>query len=236
MITIFTNFATIRKYLRELKSYLLDSYATKSYSQEGEDMILRRIFEGQKQGFYVDIGAHHPMRYSNTYFFYKQGWSGINIDATPGSMLPFKKMRPRDINIETAISNNQQEMTFFVFNEPALNTFDRELAHQRNQGIYRIVREDKIVTQSLTELLAEYLPQGQEIDFLSIDVEGLDLEVLQSNDWQRFRPFYVLVECIGLSLETLIKDQTYQFLIQQRYELVAKSLNTAIFKSYLNHS
>jgi len=228
---IIINFATIRKFLGELKAYLRDSYAIKSYSQEGEDMILRRIFEGQKQGFYVDVGAHHPMRFSNTYFFYQQGWSGINLDATPGSMLPFKKMRPRDINLETAISHEPQTMTFFVFNEPALNTFDEALANQRNTGIYRIISAEKIVTRTLAEILTEHLPRGQAIDFLSVDVEGFDLEVLQSNDWQRFRPRYILVECFGLNLETLIQDETYQFLVGQQYELVAKSANTAIFKS-----
>src|SRR4051794_14772116 len=67
-----------------------------SYSQEGEDMILRRFFEEHGKGFYVDVGAHHPKRFSNTYSFYKQGWSGINIDAMPGSMARFRRVRPRD--------------------------------------------------------------------------------------------------------------------------------------------
>ena len=57
-----------------------------SFSQEGEDLVLARIFEGKKNGFYVDIGAHHPTRFSNTHYFYRRGWSGINIDAMPGSM------------------------------------------------------------------------------------------------------------------------------------------------------
>ncbi|WP_233706612.1 FkbM family methyltransferase, partial [Helicobacter marmotae] len=82
-------------------------YRHASYSIEGEDRILSALMgdkEG-KSGFYVDVGAHHPFRYSNTYLFYTWGWMGINIDATPGSMAAFRKHRPRDINIECAIGN-----------------------------------------------------------------------------------------------------------------------------------
>ena len=90
----------------------------RSYSQEGEDRILLMPFENCKDGFYV---AHHPTRYSNTYLFYRMGWSGINIDAAPGSMNLFKKKRPRDINLEVAISDREEELTF----EPVAQTHDR---------------------------------------------------------------------------------------------------------------
>lgn len=70
---------------------MLNGFYTKSYSQEGEDMVLNRYFQGKNSGFYVDIGAHHPKRFSNTYFFYKKAWCGINIDAMLGSMDRFKK-------------------------------------------------------------------------------------------------------------------------------------------------
>ena len=70
------------------------------YSQQGEDIILHRMFEWQEQGFYIDVGAHHPTRFSNTYKFYKRGWTGINVDAMPGSMTAFNRLRPKDINIE----------------------------------------------------------------------------------------------------------------------------------------
>ena len=68
----------------------IDPHSARSYSQEGEDMILRRFLAGQKDGFYVDVGAHHPVRFSNTYYFYKQGWAGINIEPNPDSLAAFK--------------------------------------------------------------------------------------------------------------------------------------------------
>src|SRR6186713_1276577 len=78
---------------------LFDKYYSISYSQEGEDLILKRFFSEKSGGFYVDVGAHHPKRFSNTYMFYKEGWSGINIDAMPGSMKLFNKVRSKDINL-----------------------------------------------------------------------------------------------------------------------------------------
>ena len=130
MLKKLIKFILPRKVVRvitDLKNYYLDGYALKSYSQEGEDMILRRLFENQTKGFYVDVGAHHPIRFSNTYFFYKKGWRGINIDAMPGSMKLFNKIRPRDINIEKAISDKKEVLTYYVFNDPALNGFSKKL-------------------------------------------------------------------------------------------------------------
>ena len=122
--------AKFLRILKNIKNDYFSEFAHKSYSQEGEDMILRRIFENQENGFYVDVGAHHPKRFSNTYFFYKHGWKGINIDALPNSMSLFKKLRPRDVNIEQPISDNVESLTYYHFNEPALNGFSKDLSEK----------------------------------------------------------------------------------------------------------
>jgi FkbM family methyltransferase len=146
-------------------------------------------------GFYVDVGAHHPKRYSNTYLFYEAGWRGVNIDATPGSMRMFNQVRPRDINIEAAVANEIKLLTFYEFNDPALNGFSKEIADGReNYKGWKIIRERQIRTTTLVNLLSHYVQVGQVIDFLSVDVEGMDYEVLLSNDWSRFRPSVVLAE------------------------------------------
>lgn len=193
-------------------------------------MILRRVFEGRSRGYYVDVGAHHPRRFSNTYYFYKRGWSGINVDATPGSMALFRRWRPRDINLEMAIGLSTQPLTFYLFNEPALNTFDPALAQEREKPPYRVVERRLITPHTLTEILSQYLPAGQHIDFLTVDVEGLDLMVLQSNDWQRFRPSYVLVECFGATPETMLQNPIYQYLRGVGYRFFAMTVNTAFFR------
>lgn len=208
----------------------LDGHALKSYSQEGEDMILRRLFEKQKTGFYVDVGAHHPKRFSNTFFFYKKGWRGINIDAMPGSMKAFNRFRPRDINIEIPVSDRKQTLTYYAFNEPALNGFSKELSEERDgKGSYFIEFTKEIETSTLDEILREYLPNNQKIDFLSIDVEGLDFMVLKSNDFEVFRPKVILVEVLGSSLKSISDNEVTKYLKENGYDIYAKAVNTVIF-------
>jgi len=201
-----------------------------SYSQEGEDMILRRIFENQKIGFYIDVGAHHPKRFSNTYFFYKKGWNGINIDAMPGSMTKFNKIRPRDINIEKPVSSKTETIIYYSFNEPALNGFSKELSEKRD-GLrnYYIKSKIKIEAAPLKEILDNNLPKNQEIDFLSIDVEGFDFIALKSNDFKKFRPKVILIEILESKLIDLEKNAITIFLFEKNYSIYAKSINTVIF-------
>ncbi|MFT6206922.1 MAG: FkbM family methyltransferase [Colwellia sp.] len=216
--------------LTDIGKGLFDGYSLKSYSQEGEDMILRRLFENQLMGFYVDVGAHHPKRFSNTYFFYKKGWRGINIDAMPNSMRLFKKVRPRDINIEKPVSDKKQILTYYIFNEPALNGFSKELSGKRNgQGGYFVERTENIETTTLEDILNCNLPINQPIDFLSIDVEGLDFKVLKSNNFDIYRPKVILIEILKSCLEDVLKSEVAVYLTKENYCLYAKSVNTVVF-------
>ncbi len=114
---------------------------------------------------------------------------------------------------------------------PALNTFDRDLALRRVNGKYFIVREVNVPTRPLAELLDQYLPSGTAIDLLTIDVEGYDYEVLRSNDWQRYRPEYVLVECLeSVTLDQAFRDPIAKLLFEQEYDLVAKTRSTVLFR------
>ncbi|MCX2716544.1 hypothetical protein OQH61_02215 [Helicobacter sp. MIT 21-1697] len=88
------------------KNLYITRFQNKSYAQQGEDLILQEMLNNIQYGFYVDVGAHHPFRFSNTYLFYQKGWKGINIDAMPNSMKLFSRFRPRDINIECGIALN----------------------------------------------------------------------------------------------------------------------------------
>jgi FkbM family methyltransferase len=219
-----------RGVVKRIKGYLPHAYSVRTYSQEGEDMMLRRLFEDEKQGFYVDVGAHHPKLFSNTCLFYAMGWRGINIDALPGSMKRFQRARPRDINLEKAISDKRETLTFYVFDEPALSGFSESLTRKRvAEGNYHIVDQRQVTTEPLSDILEAYLPNGQRIDFLSVDVEGHDLRVLRSNDWKKYRPRAVLVESLMTGLEEISQSETYRFMKSERYTLLAKSLSTLIF-------
>jgi FkbM family methyltransferase len=215
--------------LYKLKQNLL-GYHRKSYAQEGEDLILSRLFEGKTQGFYIDIGAHHPFRFSNTYFFYKKGWKGINIDAMPGSMAVFAKKRPKDINLEAAISDVPSQLTYYAFEEPALNTLDPEGYALHTASGSKLLFKKEIKTQRLDEILDKHLPPAQNISFMSVDVEGHDLQVLQSNNWQKYRPNIVLAEVLSKNVKEVMQDKVTVFLEEQGYILVAKSVNTCFFK------
>lgn len=217
---------------RTVRYSIFDGYAQKSYSQEGEDMILRRLFERRAKGFYVDVGAHHPKRFSNTFYFYKRGWSGINIDAMPGSMSLFKRLRPRDINLEVPVGLKDKILRYYMFNEPALNGFDPVLAQKRliAEGGYKIVGEIDLHVRSLESVLDEYLPSNTSIAFLTIDVEGLDFEVVQSNNWKKYRPEVILIEVLSSSLEGLEGKEVHRYLAEQGYEVYAKAVNTVIYK------
>jgi FkbM family methyltransferase len=209
----------------------LDRNRNLSYSQEGEDRVLTRFLDGRKAGFYVDVGAHHPVRFSNTYLFYERGWRGINVEPSPGAIEAFHSLRHRDINVRSGVAENSGELIYYVFDDPALNTFDRDLMREREAKTpYRVVATSTVKVERLDKILAAHLPEGQAIDFMSVDVEGFDLQVLRSNDWSRYRPELVLVEALDFSLQSPKQHPVHVFMISVGYELAAKTLNTLFYR------
>jgi FkbM family methyltransferase len=186
-----------RSFQKVLLGY--DSYAP-SFSSAGEDMILRHLLGSDKMsGFYVDVGAFHPTLFSNSYFFYLNGWQGINIEARPGSKTLFDKIRPRDINLEVGVSSERGSMTYyFIAEDSPMNSFSPDFLRQIEM-LKEVRSEIPVPTLPLADLFDRHLPEGQSIDFLDVDVEGHDLEVLESNDWKRFRPRLIVVEDEGLN-------------------------------------
>ena len=221
----------VKKKLVGLKNKLFDGHAIKSYSQEGEDLVLARILENLKitTGFFVDIGAHHPTRFSNTYYFYRRGWRGINVDALPGTKKLFERMRSRDITIECGVGAQQGLLKYFAFNEPALNTFSEQEANKKNFHPYHIVDTFQIPVVTLKQILDDHLPRGMQIDFMTIDAEGFDHEVISSNDWSLHRPRVILIELLNTGIENLELHPTAQMLRMNNYRVFAKTYNTYFF-------
>ncbi len=204
-----------------------------TYSQEGEDILLDEIFrdKGGQPGFYVDVGAHHPTRFSNTYAFYLHGWNGINIDASPGSMEIFRQLRSRDVNIEVGIGDADAQAAFFMYEEAALNTFDPErVAYLDRVSSHRVRETRNVPIRRLADVLAEYCPAGQAIDFFTIDTEGRDMAVIASNDWQRFRPRVVVMEDHHTDLLTLADSTACRFMQGHGYVPVAKLPRSLLFR------
>jgi FkbM family methyltransferase len=207
-------------------------YSKISYSQEGEDLVLERLLDYKENGFFIDIGAHHPKRFSNTYNFYLKGWQGINIDPMPNIMTLFDKIRPKDINVECGISNKTETSKYYIFNELALNTFDEaEALSKNNNNGYKIDRVEYVKTDTLENILDKYLPSSVMIDFMSIDVEGLDMQVLTSNNWEKYSPNYILVEELKHTITSIIDNSSvFDFLTSKNYFLIARTYNTSIYK------
>lgn len=203
-----------------------------SYSQEGEDLILSRILNAMdlKKGFYVDVGAHHPYRFSNTFLLYKQGWNGINIDPMPGSKIIFDKKRARDINIECGVGDVESELIYYMFNESALNTFSLNEVAKKSTTKYFVTNQKKIKINRLDSILNKYLPAGIAVDLLSIDAEGFDEKILLSNDWKKYRPKVILVEILNRDLDEIDDLGLVKLLRREGYSIVAKTFNTYIWK------
>ena len=201
----------------------------KTYSQEGEDLILNRILD-KDDGFYVDIGAHHPFRYSNTYSLFKRGLSGLNIDASPEAISLFKKHRPKDTNLNLGVSDSEGELLFYQFEDGAYSTFSQNLAENLlSQMSIKLRNKIKIPVQKLSTILKDNLQPGQAIDVMSVDVEGFDFNVLKSNDWGRFKPKIILVELQSKNIPEVVDSEINKYLSSFGYILYSKLVHTAIF-------
>jgi FkbM family methyltransferase len=168
------------------------AYGYPSFSQYGEDRILEQLFLDETDGFYVDVGAFHPVMWSNTFLLYRRGWRGITVEPNPSGRIQLERRRPRDITLPYAISDEEGRVEFLI----------KGLFSGINDESYLWSKDGRpitVPTRTLASILSEYVPSGRTIDLLSIDCEGHDLKVLRSNDWERFRPRVVLVESIKCS-------------------------------------
>lgn len=222
--------------LRHALWYIMTGEAHISYSQLGEDMLLRsflnaRLLDVDYKGFWVDIGAHHPSRFSNTKIFYDRGWRGINVDASPTAIKHFNRARPRDTNINVGIGEFPGKLAYFKFADSATNTFSQEFAEKAKAEGATYLGSTLVQVTTLRELLDKYLTPHQHIDFLTIDTEGLDISILRSNDWTTYRPDYILIEIHGDGHnEKILNGTVCQYLHEQGYEFAAQSLITTLFK------
>jgi len=226
----------VHKYfvLGNKKNFLMyNRYFRKSYSQDGEDMLLMSLFDGRQdyKGFYIDIGAHDPIRFSNTQYFYEKGWRGINIDATPGSMRRFNELRSEDINIECGVSDKKENLLYYSFAEAALNSFDPVLSENRINNGWILKEKIEIPVLSLNDILRKYLPVNQSVDFIDIDVEGMELQILKNFDFDKYAPKYFLLEDLNNvnSVLSEIDSEINIFMKSKNYFPVLKCKRTIIY-------
>jgi FkbM family methyltransferase len=221
--------------VRTLTITIFDNCPVNYYGQCGEDVLLRLFLatDMNYKGFYVDIGAYHPIYLSNTKYFYENGWNGINIDANPISIKDFNEMRKRDINIESGVSDEYGELEYYYFGETStINTFDKKQAKSFEGEFGTKVKEiKKVKVQPINDILEKYLPQGQHIDFLTIDVESFEIRILKSFDFEKYAPDFILVEDLNYkNYVSFQKSHLRIFLKEKGYVAVGKTDLTILFK------
>ena len=172
-----------------------------SYAMNFEDVILERVFKDKKDGFYVDVGAADPTIDSLTKHFYDKGWRGINIEPSDCLFQKLQSERERDINLNVAITQASGKIILYDVPNSGLSSIYESNVKRINHGTQcdyqgRLVepyRETIVQTLPLKSVLHKYAIIC-DIDFLKIDVEGAEKDVLLSNDWERFRPKILIIE------------------------------------------
>lgn len=207
------------------------TFPIESYSSFGEDRLILKFLAKRPAGFYVDVGAHEPRDYSNTYALYRRGWRGLAIDPDPDSIAAFRRDRPEDKVAHCAIGTQPGEVTLHLFNDRSMNTVDEDLfqktltnPRKRHQGDIKVTRK------TLAAVLAELVPTSSTVDFMNVDCEGADLDVLRSNDWARFHPGLLAVEDLELDLERVTESHIFRFLRPLGYRLVSHLHYTSIYR------
>ena len=199
--SLFYKLSKNNKYLKKIyffyNIYIRNRKYLKNGSQLGEEKIILDLFGNNFKGKFVDLGCFHPTRHNNTFELYKKGWRGINVDLNPFTIELFNFFRPKDININTAISNKNEEVELYYINEfNTQNTLDKNhlefLKSHHNVPQKQIIKQ-KIYTEKLENILNKY--NFKKIDFLNIDIEGHELKILENFD---FGNTYVKTICVEM--------------------------------------
>ena len=203
----------------------------KTYSMDGEDLFINNFFKN-KIGLYVDVGAYHPLELSNTYLLFKRKWRGINIDINALSIDYFNFLRPNDININLGVANkNTTKTLYFQKKKSPLNTMNLNHAKKIFSNEFK---KKKIKTKTLTSIIDNTKYKRSKIDFLNIDTEGNDLDVLKSLDFKKYKPKLICVELIDHfkpDKRKIKKHRIYKFLTKKKYTLVWSGHFSHIFRS-----
>ncbi len=169
-----------------------------SYAQCGEDLIINFIFDqlGKKNISYLDLGANHPIWINNTYFFYKKGNTGVNVEPDGDLFKKIKRVRKKDICLNIGVGTKKEKMDFYLMSSSSLNTFSKKEAEaltlNNKQKIKKIVQIELL---SVNQIISEYFVNSFP-NFISIDIEGLDYSILKSFDFTKYKPEVFCVETL----------------------------------------
>ena len=203
----------------------ITNYAKLSFSQEGEDAVLQTIFAGKNNGFFVDVGAHHPYQISNTFALYLKGWRGINIEPNP-ELFELFKMRSEDINLNVGVSETVGKLPYYMMDRPACNTFsEHHMKIHENMG-FALKEIKEIEVLPLSEILDQHLGSNT-IDYMNIDAECFEIQILKSNNWEKYLPKIITIEELDFNDDS---ENIDLFLKNKGYEYLFKTGRTCFYK------
>ena len=211
-------------------------FPKKNYSIFGEDIFVNNYFKNKSDGFYIDVGCYHPLEGNNTHLLYKKGWNGINIDINSYSIELFNFLRKKDINIHSGISQTKNSLTMYYRKEiNMLNTLDKNIAKIHFKNGYK---KKKIQVNTLDFFISKYFEKPKKIDFINIDVEGAELDVLKSLNFKKYEPKLICIEIhntkklYDTNYKYLKSNSIYKYLLNKNYKIVWKKKYSFIFKKY----
>lgn len=224
--SLFYKLSKNNKYLKNIyyfyNIYIRNRKYLKNGSQLGEEKIILDLFDNNFKGKFVDLGCFHPTRHNNTFELYKKGWRGINVDLNPFTIELFNFFRPKDININTAISNKNEEVELYYINEfNTQNTLDKNhlefLKSHHNVSQKQIIKK-KIYTEKLENILKKY--NFKQIDFLNIDIEGHELKILENFDFENTYVKTICVEMIDHNEKSKEKNHKIRQILNKNFYLL----------------
>ena len=193
-----------------------------AYSHWGVDLIITKLLNSKNKGIYIDVGCHHPFLNNHSYLLYKSGWVGINIDIDYNSIDMFNFFRKSDVNIQTAVTDHKGEVDlFFYHNRAAKNTISKEFGSDAKE-------QKKINSDTLNNIIENSKFKNSKIDFVSIDVEGNEMNVLNGFNLKKYKPKLILLEFIlpnkkefyEKDINEITNSEVYNFLIKNEYKLI----------------
>lgn len=189
------------------------------YGEFGEDILVNRILKNLETGKYVDVGCYHPYKGSLTAQLYKKGWKGINIDLSKSSIDLFNLVRKEDINLNLAVSDFNGQTSYFE-NSP-INQQNSLIKNNDNQ------KKIKIDCKNLNLILKEN--KFEKFEYLNIDVEGSEQNVINGINLSKYRPMLITIENNNLHINDYIESETYKILIKNNYTFISKTGVTNFF-------
>lgn len=206
----------------------------RSFSQEGEDLIINRIFNFNKikpkNIFYLDIGAGHPIRYSNTLLFYHQGAKGITVDAHYKNIFLHKFLRPKDLSFNFLLGNSTEIVEYYKFKQPELNTTSQSKVKKLAEHNIFSLDKEKIIQKKFNDFLNNEIKDNlSKINFLNVDIEGGELSLVKEIDWTKFKPNIICIEIANNNFNEIFESEIYRIISLREYKLFSKLYNSVIF-------